>query len=360
MRRIFGHRAILAALAAAGLSLALLAASGCRESGTSTTQPAGGTAATQPGVSCSNVVGQEMPAAEAAALREKLIKQFGLGGKVTLIQFGIVGYPLSDQGLEGLILHQRLQDVPGLALLRVDITKDQAAADAFYKEKDIKFPVYRDANTQMARAFQATSDPTYVILDKFGRVRYRGPEPDARLGDWAQQLQAQTADAGAEAPMLGVVELSGEKLLSGTKLPDLGGQLVELEQAMGPEGLVVLLVDTTCPFSGEALRDMPAIAPVLAKAQVGSIVINIDGTAQRVAEYYKDKDLGTQLIFDETPATMKAWNITSVPTVFYIGPDMKIGYNGAAVWAQVAAAIETARQMPQGALKFTPKGTSYG
>jgi len=338
----------------------LMPAAGCKDQGEPpATQPAG---QEDPNVCCPDLLAPEqaMDSREAAAIREKLLKQHGLTGKVSLIQFGMAGYPLTDEGLEGMILHERLDDVPGLAMLRVEISRDAAAADAYYKDMDFDFPVHRDPAMKAAQAFGATSDPTYVIVDKFGRIRYRGPEPDERFGDWIELLQAQAEDAGPNQEMLGVVKLDGAKLLAGTSLPDLEGETVALNECLGPEGLVVVLVDTTCPFSGEALRDMPTVAMTLAQAAVASIVVNIDGSKQRVTEFYGNKDLGAPVIYDETDATLKAWNITSVPTVFYITPDKQIAYEGSAVWADVGLVIEQARKMPPGSIKFTAHGTSYG
>jgi hypothetical protein len=74
----------------------------------------------------------------------------------------------------------------------------------------------------------------------------------------------------------------GGKLLAATSLPDLSGQTVRLEGAMGPQGIVLVFVDTTCPFSGQALRDMPTAAPTLAKAKINSFVVNIDGSKEVV------------------------------------------------------------------------------
>jgi hypothetical protein len=78
------------------------------------------------------------------------------------------------------------------------------------------------------------------------------------------------------------------------------------------------------------------------------------------AKYFGGKSLGAPVIYDATSATMTRWNIKSVPTIVYVGPDKTIAYNGTAVWANVGAAIEKARQMPPGTIKFTARGTGYG
>ena len=330
--------------------MCLLAQIGCKKDSTPpATQPASTTQAAPAG-----------QADDPAVIRSRLLSSNHLKGKVTLIQFGLYFYPLTEQGLEGMILHKKLDDIPGLSFLRVEESDNAAGVEAYYKDKKLGFGVQHDPDGSIAKAFKATSDPTFVLVDKFGRVRYRGPEPDEQLGEWVEKLQAQTADAGPDVAMFGKVALDGKKLLAETSLPDLEDNIIKMKDLLGPEGLVVLLVDTTCPFSGEALRDMPTVAPVLAQANVGSVVVNIDGSRERVAEYFGGKDVGTTLIYDPTDTTMKAWNIRSVPTVVYLTPDEKIAYNGVAVWGQVANAIGQARHFPPGTIKFTVQGTEYG
>jgi len=345
------------ALAAAVLGLLVFA--GCKRSAP---PPATKPAATQLSAA---TIRQNAAYAAAAPLREQLLTQYDLKGRVAMIEFGMVingvlTCELSAQGLDGMVLHQKLNDVPGLAFLRVEQSKDAAAVDAYYKDKDLKFPVYRDPNMTMAHAFMATSVPTFVLVDKFGRVRYRGSEPGNQLGKWVADLQAEKADAGPDVAMLGVVTLDGAKLLAATALQDLSGQRVALDGAMGPQGIVLVFVDTTCPFSGQALRDMPTVAPTLSKANINSFVVNIDGSKEVVTKYYGGKNLGAPVIYDPTDATLTRWNIKSTPAIVYIGPDKTIAYNGVAVWADVASAIEKARQLPPGTIKFTARGTSYG
>jgi thioredoxin-related protein len=340
--------------AVAAAVLGLLALGGCKRSAPP--------AAPKPAATTAQ---QAAAYAAAAPLREQLLTRYDLKGRVAMIEFGMVvngilTCELSAQGLDGMVLHQRLDDVPGLAFLRVEQAKDAAAVDAYYKGKDLKFPIHRDPDMTMAHAFAATSIPTFVLVDKFGRVRYRGGEPGSQLGKWVADLQAETADAGPDVAMLGVVTLDGAKLLAATSLPDLGGQIVALDGAMGPEGIVLVFVDTTCPFSGQALRDMPTVAPTLAKANINSVVVNIEGSKEVVTNYFGGKDLGAPVIYDPTDATITRWNIKSAPNIVYIGPDKKIAYNGLAVWADVASAIEKARQLPPGTIKFTARGTSYG
>ena len=125
-------------------------------------------------------------------------------------------------------------------------------------------------------------------------------------------------------------------------------------------GMVAMFVDTTCPFSSQAMRDMPVVAAELAARKIGSVVVNIDGDDKTVQDYFSKQSLGAPLLYDKTTATKDAWGIQSVPTVVYVGPDKTIGYNGVAVWADVARAIERTQHLPQGSIQFSARGTKFG
>jgi len=46
----------------------------------------------------------------------------------------------------------------------------------------------------------------------------------------------------------------------------LDGVVNPLSRYMGPHGLLVVFVDTSCPFAGTAIGDMPNVAATLAGA----------------------------------------------------------------------------------------------
>jgi hypothetical protein len=49
------------------------------------------------------------------------------------------------------------------------------------KERGVRLPIYRDESGQVARAVDAQSTPTVVVLDGEGRVRFRGWMDNERL-----------------------------------------------------------------------------------------------------------------------------------------------------------------------------------
>jgi len=105
------------------------------------------------------------------------LKQQQLEGKIVLIEFGLVGCALSDSGLDQMIRMHREKKIQDLAYVRVEESKDAPAADRYFESKKPGFTVSRDPDTSLARSFEATVYPTFVLVDKFGRVRHRGPIP---------------------------------------------------------------------------------------------------------------------------------------------------------------------------------------
>lgn len=328
------------------VAVVLFAASGCGKSDSKLEE--------QPGDAST----QEEAAMDSA--RADFIEHYRPEGRILLIEFGLVGCELSDTGLDGMAQLHLDDAIPGLSYVRVELSKDAAATDEYYASKSLKLPVHRDPEAQLAKAFEATAHPTFVIVGKFGRVRYRGRYPDDKLKEWVAGLQAEQADPGPGLALLGTVKLDVPKLLAETKLPSLTGEPKVLDGLMGGEGLLVMFVDTTCPFSGQALGDIPSVAGTLSALKINSVLVNLDDSEETVKEYFAGRKTGAPLLYDVTTGTRKRWGVRSVPTVIFVSSDKKIGYNGNAVWATVATAIEKSRGMKAGTIQFSAEGTEFG
>ena len=304
---------------------------------------------------------ENAPAAPQAATPAEFLKQRGLQGRVALVQFGVVGCALSEEGIGKMIVLNRDHRIEGLAFARVEAARESKDTDHYFAAKSPGFPVHYDADSALGRAFDATAWPTYVLVDKFGRVRYRGPWPDeAKLIQWAAALGKETTDPGPDAAVFDVAALDVPKLLSDTRLPDLEGAAKPLRDRLGPKGLLAVFVDTNCPFSATAVNEMSSVASVLAKQEVSSVVVNIGETKAAVEEFYAKRQMGMPVIYDTGKATQEAWAVTSVPTVILMDSGGTITYRGKAVWADVGAAAEKSLKLPAGSLKFTVKGTGFG
>ena len=213
----------------------------------------------------------------------------------------------------------------------------------------------------LAKATGATAIPTCLLVDKFGHLRYRGTYPDGPLDKWVTMLAAEKTDPGADMPLLGAVNLDISALLQHTTLPSLtSDQPQPLTQYVGPSGLLVVFVDTTCPFSAKALQDLPTVAPKLAALKIPTVLINLNDALQNVKTYFADQKLGVAVLYDVTTATKLQWHIQSVPTVVFISADQQAGYNGTAVWKDLAAAIEKNLHLGSGTVQLVAEGTGFG
>jgi len=294
-------------------------------------------------------------------IRAAFLEDHKLDGKPALIEVGLVGCELSDKGLEEMITMQSRDLVRGLAYARIEASKDGKAADEYYAKKvaRLKFPIFRDTDGAVAKAFDATIYPIFLLVDKFGNIRYRGAFPDENLGEWTQMLLAEKTDPGRGAAMLGVKELDGPKLLASTKLPALDGA----DKALGDyltRGMMAVFVDTNCPYSAQAIGDVPSVSNTLGKAGVPTVVVNITDPEEEVKAFYAKRQLSVPVVYDVTPGARFNWDVQSVPTIIFFDTQGKIAYKGPAVWADVARAGERALGLRTGSLGFKPKGTRYG
>jgi hypothetical protein len=300
--------------------------------------------------------------AEAPALGPaEFLKQHNLQGRVALIEFGLIGCALSESGLDKMIQMNRDNRIPDLSYARVEASADARATDQYYAAKSPGFTVYRDHGTSLGMAFQATAYPTFVLLDKFGRVRYRGAWPEeARLAGWVESLKRESADPGPDVALFGTVAIDGPKLLAETRLPDLQDTVKPLRQRMGKQGVLAVFVDTTCPFSAEAVADMSKVSAALAKHEVSSLLVNVGEPKAAVAEFHAKRAAGIPVLYDATTDTQRQWDVASVPTVVMLGADGAVIYKGKAVWRDVAAAAEKGLELPAGSLNIDARGMQYG
>ena len=254
----------------------------------------------------------------------------------------------------------RQQAIEGLAYLRVEAGGDPKAADAYYAARDPGFPVVRDPDAAVAKAFAATAIPCFVLVDPFGRIRYRGGFPGAQLPQYMALLRTEKADPGADAPLFNAAVLDASQLLAATRLPDLAGNVKSLKDLRGRRGLLLMFTDTDCPFSVAVVQQVAAMAAGMAGQQVNTVLVNLEDPAPRVQAFFADRKTGTPVVYDVTRATRLNWGIDSVPTVLYIGTAGQVAYNGPAVWAKVAAAAEESMGLKAGTLAPPARGTEFG
>jgi thioredoxin-related protein len=291
----------------------------------------------------------------------RFLKEHALQDRIVLVEFGAIGCALSEAGLDAMIRMNRGKTIPDLAFARVEMGKQTPAADQYFAARTPGFAVHHDADSALAQSYEATVYPTFVLVDRLGRVRYRGPMPEeAKLATWVGALKEEKTDAGPDAALFGMIVLDGPKLLADTRLPDLRGAAKPLREHAGKGGLLVVFVDTSCPFSGQAINEVPQVAAVLAKHEVPSVLVNIGEPKATVEGFYASRDLKLPVLYDATTATQNAWNVTSVPTVVLADAAGNFLYRGKAMWRDLAAAGEKGLKLEAGTLKFGVGGTGYG
>ncbi|MBE3071248.1 MAG: TlpA family protein disulfide reductase [Planctomycetes bacterium] len=307
------------------------------------------------------LAGCEATPPQGSSSTAEFLKQHQLDGRVVLIEFGLVGCALSEAGLDTMIELDREKEIPELAYVRVEASEDRDAVKEYFAARTPGFPVYEDPGAAVARAFDGTIYPTFVLVDKFGHVRYRGPLPEvAKLIDWAETLVAETADAGPDAPLFGVSAVAVQTLLDETRLPDLKGAVKPLRDYVGRKGLAAVFVDTTCPFSGEAIKDMGKVASTLALHGTPSLLVNLAEPKDKVLEFFAAREMGMPVLYDVTAVTQKGWKVDGVPTVLLLDAEGNVVYRGKAVWADLAVAAEKMLGLAAGSIDFGVKGTEYG
>ena len=170
---------------------------------------------------------------------------------------------------------------------------------------------------------------------------------------------ASSAPSGpaATAPAAG---LDPGSVSMSTPLPDLNGQMHKPSEFSGEHGMVLVLVDLGCPFSQQALADVPRVTATLAKQQLPVLVMNVDNDAARVKEFYAAHPAGAPVLYDVTAKTTKSWKLSSVPTVVLLDRGNTVLYRGNAVWASLAPAVEKSLGLAQGSISCVPKGTGFG
>jgi peroxiredoxin len=93
-----------------------------------------------------------------------------LGKKPLLLLFWTTWCPFCQRELKS--LNDRYPDLKqeGLEILAVDVGESLERVKRFVKNYNLNFPVLLDKDNAVARAYEIIGIPTYILLDKEGRV----------------------------------------------------------------------------------------------------------------------------------------------------------------------------------------------
>jgi peroxiredoxin len=292
------------------------------------------------------------------AAQAKFLQDNSLAGQVVFIEFGAVGCELSGKGLAEMTSLDQKKAFPGLKMVRVEEGRDAKAVEEFYAKNKPPFPVVHDSDGAIAAAFASGATPQYLLVSKFGHIRFRGQLPqESKLREWSDVLAAEKSDPGADAPQFGQKSIDAALLLGKTLLPDLKGVSKALGEYKGNSGLLIVFVDTTCPFSAQAMKDMPNVMATMASQGVSSVLVNLDDNKETVQSFYADNPQTATVVYDVTTGTKNVWGVESVPTVMLVDAGGQLAYNGPAIWGDLGKAAEKSLHLPEGAIQFGVKGT---
>lgn len=291
----------------------------------------------------------------------EFLKANKLQGKIVLIEIGMIGCDLSDNGLDTMIEFCSKRRITDLNYVRLEALNKSEESESYYKAKKVLFPVFYDLEMSVAKALEAAVFPRFVLLDKYGRIRYRGSLPEEKdLKKWTSVLKSEKNNQNSNVELFNEKTLNAKKLLNNAKLPDLNGKVKALAEYKSSSGITIIFVDTKCPFSLNAIEQLNEISVTLNKFKVPFILINIGESKKTVLDFYKDKNPGVGVLYDTSNKTQQDWNIEFVPTVILISNKSEVSYKGPADWTNLAKSAEKMLGLKTGSIKFISKGTESG
>jgi peroxiredoxin len=95
------------------------------------------------------------------------------GQKPVLLVFWATWCPHCNEAVPEINdIQSRLSD--RLQILAIDFMESGEKVKAFMKAKNVSYPVLLDRNGKVARQYRVLGIPTYVVLDKKGKIVYSG------------------------------------------------------------------------------------------------------------------------------------------------------------------------------------------
>lgn len=101
-----------------------------------------------------------------------LVSKRSLRGKVVLLEFWATWCPPCRESLPEMIQLYRELSTAGLEIVGISEDHDQNQLEAFIAQKGIRWPQYWDADGKLAETFHTQAVPSYIVLDREGRIFY--------------------------------------------------------------------------------------------------------------------------------------------------------------------------------------------
>jgi peroxiredoxin len=100
-----------------------------------------------------------------------------IGKKPVLLIFWATWCPHCNESVPAInTMHSEPPTRDTLAILALDYMESRQKVGAFISSKKVAFPVLLDSSGSVARKYGVVGIPTYILIDRDGKVAYRGHE----------------------------------------------------------------------------------------------------------------------------------------------------------------------------------------
>ena len=134
----------------------------------------------------------------------------------------------------------------------------------------------------------------------------------------------------------GELELGSSIPMANVKMPDVSNEEISLNDAMGPNGLLVVFSCNTCPWVDAWEDRYIAIAEKYASRGIGMIAVNPNEASRERGDSFEDMqdragELGYTFYYalDEDSRLANAFGATRTPHIFLFDNERKLIYRGA-------------------------------
>ena len=184
--------------------------------------------------------------------------------------------------------------------------------------------------------------PTLYILDRDGKVRFRGGcEPD-RVRRMVAEIRAERPGAPKRVytPPLPAVG-SPAAAFAGK---DLDGRAVSLRTLRGDKATLLFFGSTTCPYSTRAVPGLPALKAEFKGKGAEIVIVNIGKVEKTTRSFYAEKAPRITVVADEgREISEKKYGVRTVPYLYVIDKAGKVAarraYTPAAARASLAKSL---------------------
>ncbi len=103
-----------------------------------------------------------------------------IGKQPVLLAFWATWCPRCNESVPEINrMHEEARKYGGLQILALDYMESREKVNAFVSSKKVLYPVLLDRNGRIARKYKVVGIPTYLLIDRNGKVVYRDHElPD--------------------------------------------------------------------------------------------------------------------------------------------------------------------------------------